>query len=79
MHKICYLCAVQRLEVELRQSYSTKNFTLKSGLLDIEKRHRDFIYENPAIEVLFANVLIVMCCLLCVYGCMCFLCVFACV
>ncbi|KAF5836285.1 hypothetical protein DUNSADRAFT_6162 [Dunaliella salina] len=48
---------VARLEVELRQSYSTKNFTLKSGLLDIEKRHREFIYDNPDIEDLWTEVL----------------------
>eukprot|EP00955_Chlamydomonas_euryale_P044610 352927-Chlamydomonas_euryale.AAC.6 len=30
----------QRLEAELKQSYATKNFTLKSGLLEMEKAHR---------------------------------------
>lgn len=34
------LCCVQVLEHDLKQSYTTKNFTLKSGLLELEKRYR---------------------------------------
>lgn len=30
----------QFLEHELKQSYTTKNFTLKSGLLELEKQYR---------------------------------------
>ncbi len=42
---------VQKLESELKQSYATKNYTLKSGLLDIEKRFRGFIYASQDVEV----------------------------
>lgn len=31
---------LQFLEHELKQSYTTKNFTLKSGLLELEKQYR---------------------------------------
>ena len=41
----------QKLEAELKQSYATKNYTLKSGLLDIEKRFRSFIYASQDVEV----------------------------
>ncbi|GFH28581.1 uncharacterized protein HaLaN_27093, partial [Haematococcus lacustris] len=41
---------VQRLEAELKQSYASKNFTLKSGLLEIEKRYRDAIYGREELE-----------------------------
>lgn len=41
----------QRLEDELKQSYATKNFTVKSGLLEIEKKYRHFIYSSHDVEV----------------------------
>jgi hypothetical protein len=42
---------VQRLEAELRQSYQTKNYTLKNGLLEIEKEYHDFIHARADVEV----------------------------
>ncbi|KAL6764159.1 hypothetical protein V8C86DRAFT_1677915 [Haematococcus lacustris] len=47
---------VQRLEAELKQSYASKNFTLKSGLLEIEKRYRDAIYGREELEELWGEV-----------------------
>lgn len=44
-------CHAQRLEVELKQSYATKNFTLRDGLLEIEKNYRDFIHQSEDVEV----------------------------
>ena len=41
----------QRLEVELKQSYATKNFSLRDGLLEIEKNYRDFIHQSEDVEV----------------------------
>jgi hypothetical protein len=37
---LCVRCVLQFLEHELKQSYTTKNFTLKSGLLELEKTYR---------------------------------------
>ncbi len=41
----------QKLELDLKQSYATKNFTLKQGLLDLEKKYRAHIYGHPDMEV----------------------------
>eukprot|EP00198_Chlamydomonas_reinhardtii_P010266 XP_001699603.1 predicted protein [Chlamydomonas reinhardtii] len=41
---------VQRLEGELQRSYATKNFTLKNGLLEIEKAYRDFISSSAPVQ-----------------------------
>eukprot|EP00798_Chlamydomonas_sp_ICE-L_P021522 gene21522-28509_t len=51
---------VQKLEGELKQSYATKNYTLKSGLLDIEKRYRDYIYASPDVEELWTEVMMLL-------------------
>lgn len=47
----CLVHTSQRLEDELKQSYATKNFTVKSGLLEIEKKYRHFIYSSHDVEV----------------------------
>lgn len=36
--RVCIYGMLQRLEVELKQSYSTKNYAVKSGLLEVEKK-----------------------------------------
>ncbi|GLI62793.1 hypothetical protein VaNZ11_005541 [Volvox africanus] len=51
---------VQRLEGELQRSYATKNFTLKSGLLEIEKAYRDFISGSPAVQCLWDEVTLLL-------------------
>lgn len=35
---VCVATFVQRLEAELKQSYATKNYAVKTGLLDLEKK-----------------------------------------
>jgi hypothetical protein len=41
LHLCGFFCVhLQFLEHELKQSYTTKNFTLKSGLLELEKQYR---------------------------------------
>ncbi|KAG1670445.1 hypothetical protein FOA52_010181 [Chlamydomonas sp. UWO 241] len=47
---------VVRLEAELRQSYQTKNYTLKNGLLEIEKEYHDFIHARADVEELWGEV-----------------------
>lgn len=37
--------------MELKQSYATKNFSLRDGLLEIEKNYRDFIHQSEDVEV----------------------------
>lgn len=50
-------CVVEQvLQAELKQSYSTKNFALKSGVLEVEKRYRDLIYGSEALQDLWAEV-----------------------
>jgi hypothetical protein len=44
------------LEAELKQSYATKNFTLRDGLLEIEKNYRDFIHQSKDVEVLPVHI-----------------------
>ncbi|KXZ53993.1 hypothetical protein GPECTOR_5g105 [Gonium pectorale] len=51
---------VQRLEVELQRSYATKNFTLKNGLLEIEKAYRDFISASPAVQGLWDEITLLL-------------------
>lgn len=50
-HAMMWFACVQKLEGELKQSYATKNFTLKSGLLEIEKKYRASIYGHEELEV----------------------------
>lgn len=49
--EFCAVAWLQRLELELKQSYATKNFTLKSGLMEIEKSYHDFIHAREDVEV----------------------------
>lgn len=46
----------QKLETDLKSSYSAKNFTLKYGLLQIEKRWRSFILETQDVAQLWGEV-----------------------
>ena len=46
----------QRLEGELRQSYATKNFTLRSGLMEIEKVYRDYIESKEEVNELWGKI-----------------------
>ncbi|GAX82274.1 hypothetical protein CEUSTIGMA_g9703.t1 [Chlamydomonas eustigma] len=48
---------VQKLEAELKQSYATKNFTLRDGLLEIEKNYRDFIHQSEDVEELWGEIM----------------------
>lgn len=48
--------ASQFLEVELKNSYSTKNFTLKKELLELEKQYRAHIAGNEAMAALLSDV-----------------------
>ncbi|MEW5306505.1 MAG: hypothetical protein WDW36_008964 [Sanguina aurantia] len=49
---------ILKLEAELKQSYSTKNFTVKSGLLDIEKAYRDFIDSHKDVQALWGEIML---------------------
>ena len=51
LYSLWFVLWAQRLEAELKQSYATKNFTLRDGLLEIEKRYRAFIYKSEDAEV----------------------------
>ncbi|KAG2486989.1 hypothetical protein HYH03_014361 [Edaphochlamys debaryana] len=51
---------IQRLEGELQRSYATKNFTLKNGLLEIEKAYRDFITASPAVQSLWDEITLLL-------------------
>ncbi|KAF6255821.1 hypothetical protein COO60DRAFT_1627408 [Scenedesmus sp. NREL 46B-D3] len=46
---------VQFLSEELKQSYTTKNFTLKTGLLDLEKQYRAHMNIDPAMAAFWAD------------------------
>lgn len=50
----------QFLEVELKQSYATKNFTLKNALLELEKQYRQYIAQDPAMAALWADVTVLL-------------------
>jgi hypothetical protein len=50
----------QFLEAELKQSYATKNFTVKSGLLELEKLYRSRIDEQPDMAALWADVTVLL-------------------
>ncbi len=50
----------QRLEGELQRSYATKNFTLKNGLLEIEKAYRDYISSSPAVQSLWDEITLLL-------------------
>ena len=47
---------MQVLQAELKQSYATKNFALKSGMLELEKKYRDLVYGCEAVQDLWAEV-----------------------
>lgn len=51
---------VQFLEQELKQSYTTKNFTLKSGLLELEKQYRAHMNVDPAMAAFWADVTVLL-------------------
>ncbi len=51
---------VQRLEAELQRSYATKNYSLKTGLLEIEKAYRDFITSSTAVQSLWDEVTLLL-------------------
>jgi hypothetical protein len=51
---------VQFLSEELKQSYTTKNFTLKSGLLDLEKQYRAHMNVDPAMAAFWADVTVLL-------------------
>jgi hypothetical protein len=46
----------QNLELDLRASYSNKNFTLRAALLELEKRYRSTIDADEAVAALWADV-----------------------
>lgn len=52
--------APQFLEHELKQSYTTKNFTLKSGLLELEKQYRAHMNVDPAMAAFWADVTVLL-------------------
>jgi hypothetical protein len=51
---------MQFLSEELKQSYTTKNFTLKSGLLDLEKQYRAHMNVDPAMAAFWADVTVLL-------------------
>eukprot|EP00878_Enallax_costatus_P033253 GHUV01036659.1.p1 GENE.GHUV01036659.1~~GHUV01036659.1.p1 ORF type:complete len:418 (+),score=202.88 GHUV01036659.1:253-1506(+) len=51
---------VKFLEHELKQSYTTKNFTLKSGLLELEKQYRAHMNVDPAMAAFWADVTVLL-------------------
>jgi hypothetical protein len=55
-----YNFPLQFLSEELKQSYTTKNFTLKSGLLDLEKQYRAHMNVDPAMAAFWADVTVLL-------------------
>jgi hypothetical protein len=53
-------CLLKFLEHELKQSYTTKNFTVKSGLLDLEKQYRPHIRVDPVMAAFWADVSVLL-------------------
>eukprot|EP00775_Hariotina_reticulata_P002473 gene2473-2776_t len=51
---------VHFLEHELKQSYTTKNFTVKSGLLDLQKQYRPHISVDPVMAAFWADVSVLL-------------------
>jgi hypothetical protein len=48
---------LQRLESELKASYATKNFTIKNGMLEIEKQYRITIESSLESQQLWHDIM----------------------